>query len=127
MKSFLNEFKNFAIRGNVIDMAIGIIIGTAFNKIVSSLVNDILMPILGAGMGKVSLSELTLQISELITIKYGLFLQQIVDFTIIAFVAFVIIKSINTLKTQAEDTRNPQVETPKEIALLSEIRDLLKK
>lgn len=126
MKKIFNEFKAFAIRGNVIDMAIGIVVGTAFNKIVSSLVNDVIMPVLGAAVGKVSLSELSWNIAADITVSYGKFLQFTLDFVIIALAAFSVVKIMNSLKDKAEDAGVKEVPTPKDIQLLSEIRDLLK-
>lgn len=126
------EFREFALRGNVADMAIGIIIGAAFGKIVTSLVNDILMPPLGYLIGGVSFAELKLSISPpgasaAVTINYGQFLQTILDFTIIAFAVFLLIKLLNrvNLKKQAEPAA--PAPPPQDIQLLTEIRDLLKK
>jgi len=130
MKKFLNEFKTFALKGNVFDMAVGVIIGTAFSKIVSSLVNDMVMPLLGLVLGKVNISDLTISIpqrsgNEAIALKYGLFLQNIIDFLIIALSIFVALKFINKIIKRNEKQKE---ETPtKEQELLTEIRDLLKK
>lgn len=122
MKNFIKEFKEFAIRGNVIDLAVGLLIGGAFGKIVSSLVNDILMPLVGSILGK-NFSDMYGTINGA-TIKYGIFIQTIVDFLIIAFVIFMFIKAMNKLKknkpVEEEDSMT------NEEKLLVEIRDLLK-
>jgi large conductance mechanosensitive channel len=137
MKIF-KEFKEFAIKGNMFDMAIGIIIGTAFNKLVSSMVKDILMPPFGFLIGKVNFNELkyVLQpeqvdssgkvIREAIAINLGVFIQLSIDFLLIAFTIFFVIKLFNILRRKAEDPKVVTVPTPRDIALLSEIRDLLK-
>ncbi|NMC56769.1 MAG: large-conductance mechanosensitive channel protein MscL [Eubacteriaceae bacterium] len=127
MKKFFNEFKTFAMKGNVIDLAIGVIIGSAFSKIVSSLVNDMIMPLLGLILGKISISDLTITItsrlgSDPIIIKYGVFLQNIIDFLIIAFSIFIALKAVNRIMRKNEK----EVKPPKEEVLLTEIRDLLK-
>lgn len=135
---FLQEFRNFAIRGNVIDMAVGVIIGAAFGKIVSSLVADIIMPPLGLLIGGVDLKKFSWIIREAhgdipaVVINYGTFLQTVFDFTIIAFAIFSMIKLINKLheaqKKQEEiaaETRPPKLTQDQE--LLTEIRDLLKR
>ena len=134
----IKEFREFAIKGNMFDMAIGIIIGTAFNKIISSLVKDILMPPFGYLLGKIDFSEfkIILQpevkdfgghvIKELVTINYGLFLQGLIDFIIIAITIFMVVKVLNRFKRRAEDPADSGVSTPKDIELLSDIRDLLK-
>ena len=128
------EFKEFISRGNVMDMAIGIIIGGAFSKIVTSLVNDILMPIIGIISGGMNVSDLhlvlkageTLETSVLF--KYGAFLQAIIDFLIIAFTIFVLIKTINKFhRKKATDVKEPEPVVSEEILLLREIRDNLKK
>lgn len=128
------EFKEFISRGNVMDMAIGIIIGGAFSKIVTSLVNDILMPIIGIISGGMNVSDLhlvlkageTLETSVLF--KYGAFLQAIIDFLIIAFTIFVLIKAINKFhRKKATDVKEPEPVVSEEILLLREIRDNLKK
>lgn len=129
----LQEFKTFAMRGNVVDMAIGIIIGGAFGKIVSSFVADVIMPPLGMLLGKVDFSELAVTLQEAgegvaaVTLNYGKFIQTIVDFIIIAFAIFMVIKGMNALKKKEEAAPPPPpAEPPKQEVLLTEIRDLLK-
>ena len=134
----IKEFKEFAIKGNMFDMAIGIIIGVAFNKIISSLVNDIFLPSLSTLIGNVNFQnlEIVLQkeiidntgniIQELVAIKYGNFIQVVLDFFIIAVVVFIVIKIFNKLRSKAENAKDTTVTTPRDIELLSEIRDLLK-
>lgn len=130
--SFLKEFKEFAIRGNVIDLAIGVIIGGAFGKIVSSMVNDIIMPILGIVMGNIDISTLSVTIpstkegAEPVLVKYGLFLQNTIDFIIIVFCIFIFVKVMNNLKKKKEEVVPPAKLSGEEV-LLTEIRDLLKK
>jgi len=136
MKPILNEFKTFALRGNVIDLAVGVIIGAAFGKIVSSAVNNLLMPFLGIFLGKVDFSNLFINLSGkpvgslkeatdkgLAVIGYGAFLNSVVEFLIIAFVLFLIIKQINLLVKPAPA---PAKEPSAEEKLLTEIRDILK-
>ena len=135
----LREFREFALKGNMFDMAVGIIIGASFNKIVSSLVADVFMPPLGYIIGRVDFRDLarSLQpsltddsgtlIKEAVHIRYGEFIQTSIDFIIIAITVFVVIKVINTLKRKSEDEADETVETPKNIQLLAEIRDLLKR
>lgn len=128
MSSFLKEFKEFAMRGNVMDMAVGVIIGGAFGKIVSSLVDDVFMPILGVITGGVDFTDLSIKVEDA-TIKYGLFIQNVIDFIIIAFCIFLMIKAMNkiTKRKEAEaKTPAPTEPTPTE-KLLAEIRDELKK
>ena len=134
--SFISEFKEFAMRGNVIDMAVGVVIGGAFGKIVSSLVGDIIMPVVGAITGGVNFTDLKLTLKEAaegapaVTINYGSFIQTMVDFLIIAFCIFCVIKALNTLKNKLpkeEEAAPAEPETPVDIALLTEIRDFLKK
>ena len=98
MKNFLNEFKKFAMRGNVIDMAVGIIIGAAFGKIVNSLVEDVLMPPIGLLLGKVDFSDLKLVLTNDVAIRYGAFINALISFLIVAFAVFLLIKAINTLQ-----------------------------
>lgn len=100
MKEFFNEFKKFAMRGNVMDMAVGIIIGAAFGKIVDSLVNDVIMPPIGWALGKVDFSDLALTLTEDVTIKYGAFINTVISFTIVAFAVFILIKAVNTLQAK---------------------------
>lgn len=124
IKKEVNEFKTFISRGNVVDMAIGVIIGGAFGKIVSSLVNDILMPLIGIVLGGLDFSSLSIKINDA-TIAYGNFIQTIVDFLIIAFCIFVMIKIFEKLKTKEEKKKEEPVKSS-EVILLEEIRDLLK-
>ena len=125
MKKLLNEFKEFISRGNVIDMAVGVIIGSAFSKIVTSLVNDIIMPLVGIIIGGLDFTSLSIKINYS-EILYGAFIQNIVDFLIIAVCIFTVIKLINKLKKQKPAEEPAPVETPEDIKLLTEIRDLLK-
>lgn len=128
----MSEFKEFAVKGNVVDLAVGVIIGAAFGKIVSSLVADVVMPAIGLLMGGINFSGLSLTVPAVIegqadvVLKYGLFIQTIIDFTIIAFVIFLAIKAINKMKRKEEAA--PELPPPpsKEELLLTEIRDLLK-
>lgn len=124
MKNILNEFKAFAVKGNVIDLAIGIVIGGAFGKIVTSFVNDILMPPLGVLIGGINFSSLSIKMGESAVFAYGNFIQMIVDFLIIAFAIFFLVKMINKLKKKEEE--KPKAPSP-EVVLLTEIRDILKK
>lgn len=130
--SFLKEFKEFAVKGNVVDMAVGVVIGGAFGKIVSSLVGDIIMPIVGALTGGVDFKDLKLTISEgiaglpAVTINYGMFIQTVVDFLIIAFCIFCVIKGINSFKRKQEEAPAEPAKPAPDIELLTEIRDLLK-
>ncbi len=126
----LQEFKKFAMKGNVIDLAVGIIIGTAFGKIVSSFVSDIIMPPIGVLLGGINFSNLTLTIKKAttanpaVTINYGLFINTVIDFLIIAFVIFIAIKQLDKLqKKEAAKKTKPN----EDILLLREIRDSLKK
>lgn len=99
-KNFFNEFKTFAMRGNVMDMAVGIIIGAAFGKIVNSLVEDVIMPPIGWALGKVDFSDLAIDLTEGVTIKYGAFINTVISFIIVAFAVFILIKAINTLQAK---------------------------
>lgn len=130
VNGFISEFKTFISRGNVIDLAVGVIVGGAFSKIVTSLVNDILTPIIGILIGGKDLSNLALKIGDA-NIAYGAFIQNIIDFLIIAFCIFIFIKFINRifLKSKEEKKEEKKEEPPKkseEVILLEEIRDLLK-
>jgi large conductance mechanosensitive channel len=136
--SLIKEFKQFAMRGNVVDMAVGIIIGAAFGKIVSSLVNDVIMPPIGVLLGGVSFTDLRITIKPAsvndageivkgVTLNWGNFVQVIFDFLIVAFAVFMLIKGINSLKKKEIDAPAPPAAPSKEEELLSEIRDLLKK
>lgn len=129
----MSEFRDFAVRGNVVDMAVGIIIGGAFGKIVSSLVNDIILPPIGLLLGGVDFSDLSIELKAAagdvaaVSLNYGAFIQSVVDFTIIAFAIFIMIKWMNSLKKEEEAAPEAPAEPPKEQLLLEEIRDLLKK
>jgi large conductance mechanosensitive channel len=128
----LQEFKEFAIKGNAIDMAVGIIIGAAFGKIISSLVADVFMPPIGVLIGGVDFTKLAFTLKEAagnapaVTLNYGNFIQALVDFTIIAFVIFMAVKFINSLKKKEAAAPAAPIEPSKEELLLTEIRDLLK-
>ena len=121
----LKEFRDFVNRGNVIDLAVAVIIGGAFGAIITSLVNDIIMPIVGIIVGGVDFASLSVQVDEA-TILYGSFIQAIVNFLIIAFVLFLIVRSINKLQKEEEAAPAPPPEPSAEEKLLTEIRDLLK-
>ena len=138
---FIQEFKTFALKGNVVDMAVGVIIGGAFGKIVTSLVNDVIMPPLGMLIGKVNFTDLALNLgteAEPVMWKYGAFIQQVFDFLIVALCIFFLIKGINRLSDLSkkkeeeaaaaapEPAPAPEPEPTKEELLLAEIRDLLK-
>jgi large conductance mechanosensitive channel len=125
MGKLLNEFKDFAMRGNVIDMATGVIIGAAFGKIVSSLVNDILMPIIGMIIGGLDFKDLAFTIGSA-KITYGMFIQNIIDFLIIAFCVFIFIKLFNKLSKKKKDEPAAPPSPSAEEKLLAEIRDLMK-
>jgi large conductance mechanosensitive channel len=130
--SFMSEFKEFASRGNVVDMAVGIIIGGAFGKIVSSFVADVVMPPIGVLVGGVDFSDLAITIKDAVgdvpavTLNYGNFIQTVFDFLIIAFAIFLMIKAINRLKRKEEEKPAAPPEPSKEETLLAEIRDILK-
>ena len=139
MSSILNEFKAFAVKGNAVDMAVGVIIGGAFGKIVSSIVNDIIMPPIGWLIGGVNFSDLKFELPtvkigsetmQAATINYGAFIQTIIDFVIIAFCVFMLVKGINRLarknNVETEQKPAPAPEPSNEEKLLAEIRDLLK-
>jgi large conductance mechanosensitive channel len=128
----MSEFKEFAIKGNVVDMAVGIVIGAAFGKIVSALVSGIIMPPIGVLLGGVNFTDLALVIQEgvgdvpAVAINYGSFIQSMIDFTIIAFAIFMAVKAINAFKKKEEAAPSAPPEPSKEELLLTEIRDLLK-
>jgi len=137
MKRIIKEFREFAIKGNMFDMAIGIIVGTAFGKVISSLVKDIIMPPFGLLLGKMDFSNLQIVLQKgistetgesvaEISLNYGIFVSELINFLIIASSIFFVIKVFNQLKTRAENTDDTRVVTPKDIQLLTEIRDLLK-
>jgi large conductance mechanosensitive channel len=131
----IKEFKEFAMRGNVVDMAVGIIIGGAFGKIITSVVNDVLMPPIGLLLGGVDFKDLKIVIQEAVveteiaevSISYGSFIQTIIDFLIIAFCIFMVIKGMNKMKKKKEEAPAAPPPPTKEETLLTEIRDLLKK
>jgi large conductance mechanosensitive channel len=134
----VKEFKEFAMRGNVVDMAVGIVIGGAFGRIVSSVVNDIIMPPIGLLIGGVDFSDLKVILKQAtiddvgnaiqaVSINYGAFIQTAIDFIIIAFAIFMVIKGMNSLKKKEEAQPAPPPAPPREEVLLTEIRDLLKK
>lgn len=129
----IQEFREFAMRGNVIDLAVGIVIGTAFGSITNSLVKDIIMPPIGVILGKVNFSDLKWEMikasegMEAVTLNYGLFLQTILNFVIVAWAMFMIIKVMNTLKRKQESGSADAPPPPRQEVLLEEIRDLLKK
>ena len=122
---FIKEFKEFAMKGNVMDMAVGVIIGGAFGKIVSSLVDDVLMPLIGVITGGVDFTGLAVKVGDA-ELKYGMFIQNIIDFLIIALCIFLMIKGINKLTRKKEEEPAPEPEPTNEEKLLGEIRDLLK-
>ena len=123
--SIVKEFREFAVKGNVMDLAVGVIIGAAFGKIVSSLVEDVVMPVIGSLMGGLDFSGLAVKIGSA-TLKYGKFLQTCLDFLIIAWAIFLIVKLINRLKRE-DETPAAAKAPPRQEVLLEEIRDLLKK
>jgi large conductance mechanosensitive channel len=129
----LNEFKKFAMKGNMVDMAVGIIIGVAFGKIVTSIVNDILMPPIGLLLGGVNFTELKVvmkaatETTPAVTWNYGNFIQTTIDFLIVAIVIFMLIKAINVTKKKEEAAPAPPPAPTRDQVLLEEIRDLLKK
>ncbi len=129
----MQEFKAFAMRGNVVDMAVGIIVGGAFGKIVSSFVADVIMPPIGLLLGGVDFSDLVITLKEAVgetaavTLNYGKFIQTVIDFLIIAFAIFMAIKAMNSLKKKEEQAPAAPPAPPREEVLLTEIRDLLKR
>ena len=140
MKKFFNEFREFAMRGNVLDMAIGVVLGSAFGKITTSLVNDVFMPLIGLVIGGIDLGQLNLTlkaavmdgdtvVKEPVTLGLGTFLSTIIDFILVAFVIFLVVKAINKLHALGKKDEEPEPEeseTPTAEELLTEIRDLLK-
>ncbi len=134
----VDEFKAFAMRGNVVDMAVGIIIGGAFGKIISSFVGDVLMPPLGLLLGGIDFKDMSITLKDAVmngaevvtpavSLNYGMFIQNVVDFLIIAFAIFMAIKAMNSMKKKEEEAPAAPPAPTKEQELLSEIRDLLKK
>ena len=133
MKKFFQEFKEFAMRGNVLDMAVGVILGGAFGKITTSLVNDVFMPLIGMLIGGVDLGKLNIVLkpatdtAEAVTLGIGTFLTTIIDFVLVAFVIFLMIKTINRFRRKKEEEPEPEEpKGPTTEELLAEIRDLLK-
>ncbi len=130
--SIVKEFREFAVKGNVVDMAVGIIIGAAFGKIVSSLVSDVVTPPLGYLIGGVDFTQLAVTLpaikegAEAVTVRYGVFLQALFDFVIVAFAIFMMVKLINRLRRKEEAKPTAPPAPPREQVLLEEIRDLLK-
>ncbi|EJQ99304.1 large-conductance mechanosensitive channel [Bacillus mycoides] len=121
-----NEFKKFALKGNVIDLAVGVVIGAAFGKIVSSLVKDIITPLIGLLMGGINFTGLKFTVGEA-SVKYGNFIQTIFDFLIVAFAIFIFVKVFNKMTLKREEEKKEELPEPtKEEEILSEIRDLLK-
>lgn len=132
MKDFFKEFKNFAIKGNMIDMAVGIIIGTAFNKVVNAIVKKVIMPPLNLLTDGVNYANRKLILREAsensdeVAMAYGELIEVFIDFIIVAFTIFVVIKFINRFKTKSEDPKNQEVATPKNIELLANLEKLMK-
>lgn len=138
--SMLKEFREFALKGNVVDLAVGVVIGAAFGTIVSSLVDDMIMPLVGAATGGLDFSNYFLPLSSAVTattldaareqgavFAYGKFLTAVIKFAIVAWVLFLVIKGMNAMKRKEEAKPAPVAETPADVKLLTEIRDLLKK
>ncbi|MBW8367650.1 MAG: large-conductance mechanosensitive channel protein MscL [Arenimonas sp.] len=134
----VSEFKEFALRGNVVDLAVGVVIGAAFGKIVASLVNDIIMPLVGNIVGGVNFNQLAYELQPAsvdaagaevaaVLVKYGAFIQTIVDFTIVAFAIFMAVKVMNTLKRKRVEEPAAPPAPSEEVQLLTEIRDALKR
>lgn len=131
MKSFLDEFKKFALRGNAVDLAVGIVIGAAFTAVTNSLVTDILSPPIGWLIGGIDFSELGIRLDDEVIISYGLFLQALVNFVITALALFLLVRLINRLvlvaRKEQEEGTTPQAAKSPELMVLEEIRDTLKK
>ena len=131
--SMMKEFRDFAMRGNVVDMAVGIVIGAAFGKIVTSFVNDVLMPPIGIALGGVDFSDLAMTLKAAsgdvaaVTLNYGSFIQTVIDFVIIAFAIFMVVKAMNSMKKKEAEKPAAPPAAPADVVLLTEIRDLLKK
>lgn len=126
MKSFFEEFKQFALKGNVMDLAIGVVIGTAFSNITNSLVTNIITPPLGLLLGKIDFKDLVANLGGTVEIKYGIFIQSVIDFIIIALVLFLVIRLINRLKPKKVEDMKP-AEKSAELQVLEDIRDSLRK
>ncbi len=123
---FIDEFKKFIARGSVMDLAVGVIIGAAFGKIVASLVDNVLMPIIGMIVGGLDFTNLTIKFNDAV-IQYGLFIQSVIDFLIVAFCIFVIVKIVNKVIRKEEPKPKPVPVKSEDVKLLEEIRDILKK
>jgi large conductance mechanosensitive channel len=123
---FIKEFKEFASRGNVVDLAVGIVIGAAFNNIVTSAVNDIVMPPIGYLMGDLDFKEYKLALSENVTINYGNFIQTVLNFIIVAFAVFVLVKAMNRLRRKEASAPATAPAPTREEVLLTEIRDAIR-
>ena len=133
MKKILNEFKKFISKGNALDLAVGVVVGGAFSKIVSSLVNDVIMPLIGVIIGGIDFTNLSLKVGEA-TVNYGMFIQNIIDFLIISFCIFLVVKTLNTLNdmtkkklVKEEKVEKKEEKVSEEILLLREINNSLKK
>ena len=122
----IKEFKKFISKGNVVDLAVGVVIGSAFGKIVSSLVDNIIMPLVGIVIGGVDFTNLTLKLGDA-KIEYGIFIQNVVDFLIVAFCIFIVIKAFNKITHKEEKKEDTKPKKSDEVILLEEIRDLMKK
>lgn len=128
---FVKEFKEFALKGNVVDLAVGVIIGGAFGKIVTSLIDNVIMPPIGLAMGGVDFNKLAVTLkaaqgeTPAVLWKYGAFIQTVVDFTLLALCVFLMVKAMNSMQRKAEEAPPEPETTPADIALLTEIRDLL--
>jgi large conductance mechanosensitive channel len=127
----ISEFKEFAVKGNVVDLAVGIIIGGAFGTIVSSLVEDVIMPPIGLLVGGIDFSNLVIPLGGVtedgdpVAIRYGEFINEVITFMIVAFAVFLLVKGMNSLQRKADEEKVKEVPTPKDIELLTEIRDAL--
>ena len=130
MRNLIEEFKTFAVKGNVIDLAVAVVIGAAFGKIVSSLVDNIVMPLVGVFLGGINFSNLSFSVDNAV-VTYGVFMQSIVDFLIVAFVIFLVVKAINKASKLGDDEEPEQEDKPaeptEEVKLLREIRDSLRR
>ena len=127
MKNFINEFKEFALRGNVMDMAIGVVIGMAFTNVINSLVKDIIMPLIGLLTNNYNFADLAIHFSEDNALTYGAFIQAIINLVLIALVLFIFVRIMNRMRKEKDkEEEEEEAEKPTEAELLTEIRDLLK-